>query len=121
MPDAGERERIVHTVLLDVASSESEVCDLMPVLYFTIGERVVGLNAVAAEELGERARRTPGAEDIARIIESTGVLRSVRLSFSEQQRLRDILDLWALEVGIDRLWPGARELLAAITDSSAPQ
>jgi hypothetical protein len=86
----------------------------MPVLYFEIGNRVVGLNATAAEELGERARRTPGGEDIAKLFETSDVLRTIRLSDTQQQALREILDRWALEVGMNQLWPGARELLSAI-------
>ena len=86
---------------------------VVTILYVDISDRVIGVSEQAVVELCDRARRTPGSEDIATLIETTDTIKHLRLSDAEIEKLRAILVPWAAEVGIDRLWPGARELLLA--------
>ena len=86
----------------------------MPILYLDIGDRVIGINALAAEDLRARASRTAEGVDLAWLFETPAPIRAARLSAAERQTLDKILQLWIEEVGIDQLWPALRELHQAL-------
>ena len=88
----------------------------MPILYLDLGDQVLGMNAIAAEELRERVSRTPDSVDLARLFETTAPIRTAKLSAAECRKLGRILGQWIDEVGSESLWPALRNLHDALRD-----
>jgi hypothetical protein len=92
----------------------------VPILYLDLGDQVLGMNAIAAEELRARISQTADSEGLARLFETTAPIRTATLSAAEGRELERILEQWVAEVGIDQLWPALRNLYVVLSSRPGP-
>ena len=91
----------------------------MPILYLDLGDQVLGMNAIAAEELRGRVIQTADGDDLLRLFAKTAApIRTAKLSAAERRKLENLLEQWIDEVGSDQLWPALRNLYAALSNRS---